>query len=431
MFSRSRFLYQQAKKNTFINYIPPSKKAVLQHQNYAKEKRKNDLLSKIVHFGFFTLIGGSVLMYIWQPWNPYSNEVSKELRKGLWEERDGKEDYLNALKYYQNAIKIAREDEKMDQLSLKYTGMILKIAEMYQNLNMTDALIQTYFNLSTFIFENLIHDNVSKENPERELLIDRDLIVITRWSMLMQKIKPKNWFTEVNDELQDRIAFIENNEIGNDLPWLATSSKSKPINTDELIDIWFETTLDTFNVNNMKRTKWINENIDSDNGKEFLKCWDLLRYFNDKKWPVWIESYLKLRDYYAMLQMSCGNLVNCIQILQSNLLWSAVAGFKNTVNGTTQIHNLASAWFKLGQLNNDKSAFLNSKMIYEKLISKVGKNDPILPISYYSLGVLSLELGDETLAEENFVKARHLAIELDQLKIIEKIDEEQLTDLKG
>lgn len=430
MFSRSKILYQQTKNNTFIKYVPPSKKAALQHLEYAKEKRKNDLLGKIVHYGFFTLIGGSVLMYLWQPWNPYSNEVSKELRKGLWEERDGKEDYLNALKYYQNAIEIAKNDEKMDQLSLNYTGMILKIAEMYQNLNMTDYLIQTYFNLSTFIFENLIHGNISKDNQERELLIDRDLIVITRWSMLMQNTKPKNWFVEVNNELQDRIAFIENNEIGNDLPWLATNSTIKPINTEELIDIWFETTLDTFDINHIKRTEWINENIDSDNGKEFLKCWDLLRYFNDKTWPVWIESYLKLRDYYAMLQMSCGNLVTCIQILQSNLLWSAVAGFKNTVNGTTQIHNLASAWFKLGQLKNDKNAYLNSRMIYEKLISEAQKNDPILPISYYSLGVLALELGNETLAEENFEKARHLAIEMDQLKIIEKIDEEQLNKLK-
>lgn len=428
MLKRTNKLYQQAK--SVSRYVPPSQRAIIQHKEYAKSKRQSDVLGKIVRYGAFTLVSGSILMYLWQPWNPYSNEVSKELRKGLWEERDGNEDYLNALKYYLKAMKVAKENEHMDQLSMQYTGIVLKVAEMYQNLKMTDNLTATYYNLSTFIFENLIHGTIKDDNPEKELLIDRDLIVITRWAMLMQKAKSKNWVSDVSNELRDRMAFIENNEMLNDLPWIATDPKSKKINTNDLIDIWAETKVDRFGINHTKKTEWIEENINSEEGKQYLECWDIMRSFRDRNWPVWIESYLKLRDFYAMLQMNRGNTTSCIQILQSNLLWSTVAGFDNSVNSTTQIHNLASAWFQLGQQTNDKTAYANSRAIYEKLISKVTTKDPILPISYYSLGVLALQLEDKKSATQNFSKARALAVDLDQLQIVDKIDDELLKNLK-
>lgn len=236
MLKRTKQLYDRAK--SVSHYVPPSQRAIIEHKKFAESKRQSDILGKMVRFGAFTLVGGSILMYLWQPWNPYSKEVSKELRKGSWKERDGKEDYLHALKYYIKAMKIAKEDENMNQLSLQYTGIVLKVAEMYQNLKMTDRLILTYYNLSTFIFENLIHGNLRNEDPEKDLLIDRDLVVITRWAMLMQKEKPKNWLLDVGNELRDRLAFIESKEIINDLPWLAHDSLNKKIKTDDLIDIW-------------------------------------------------------------------------------------------------------------------------------------------------------------------------------------------------
>lgn len=100
------------------------------------------------------------------------------------------------------------------------------------------------------------------------------------------------------------------------------------------------------------------------------------------------------------------------------------------MNGATQIHNLASAWFQLGQLTNDKAAYTNAKSIYEKLILKVPENDPILPISYYSLGVLALQLNDKESADRNFSRARTLAVELDQVQIVDKIDDELLKQIK-
>ncbi|KAG0682496.1 hypothetical protein C6P40_001691 [Pichia californica] len=429
MFRKSTTVYQRS-SGKISHYIPPTQRAIIQHKEYAKEKRKSDLLGKIVHYGFFTLISGSVLMYLWQPWNPYSKDVSKELRKGLWQERDGKEDYMSALKYYQNALQVAKEEDEMNQLSMKYTGIVLKIAEMYQNLKMTDNLIKTYYNLSTFIFENLIQGNISKENPERDLLIDRDLIVITRWAVLLQQEKPENWYIDLKNEIWDRIIFIENSELLNKFPWLVENFKNKKINTEELIDIWAESTFYNLDIKHIKHNQWVEENIKSDSGKEFLKCWDMLRYFNDKEWPIWIESYLKMRDYYAMLQMKLGNFPLCIQLLQSNLLWSSIGGFYSAINCTTQIHNIASAWFQLGQSKNDIKAYIKSKLIYEKLITKVDKNDPILPIVYYSLGIISMELGEKQISTKYFDKSRILAVQMDQLQVVDRIDDALLGELK-
>lgn len=424
MLKRTRILYQVNKP---LKYIPPSERAVIEHEKLAKDSRRKNLVGKIVQYGVFTLVGGSILMYLWQPWNPYSKEVSKELRKGLWDERDGKDDHLMALKHYQNALKAAKR-EGMDQLSLEYTGIVLKIAEMYQNLKMNDNLIKTYFNLSTFIFENLLHNTISKENPERDLLIERDLTVITRWAMLLQDLKPENWMMDVNNELRDRIAYIENKELQEKLPWIL--NETKQIDTIELIDVWSASRKEF--LSNGAKSGWIESNVKSDEAKDFLNCWDIFRDFKSKKWPNWMESYLRLRDFYAMFLMRVGNFPLSIQILQSNLLWSIVSGLTDTVNEKTQISNLASAWFQLAQNSNKKEAnkaYKNSKQIYEKLISVVGPNDPILPITFYSLGVLSLQINDIKSAERNFSSARKLAVELDQIQIIDKIDDEVLSTL--
>lgn len=218
-------------------YIPPSERAIREYKKYQEEKNRKQKYGKYIQYGVLSLVGSAVLMYYWQPWNPYSTDVSKELRKGLWEERDGKDDYLNALKHYQLALKQSQA-EGMDQLSLKYTGIVLKIAEMYEHLNMMDKLIGTYHNLSNFIFEHLIRNNIDKENPERDLLIDRDLIVITRWSMLRQKSKDKDWKNEIQTEIRDRMEFIENYELTERLPWLQIKDKDSEFNIFELMDIW-------------------------------------------------------------------------------------------------------------------------------------------------------------------------------------------------
>lgn len=401
-------------------YIPPSQRDIQEHQENTKKTKINDRIGKYLQIGVLTLVSGSLLMYYWQPWNPYSTAVSKDLRKGLWEERDGTNDYLKALKHYQDALQTIRTEGIVPQLSLKYTGIVLKLGEMYEKLGDKRSVMQTYVNLGNFIFENLIHGNLSEANPERELLIDRDFVVMTRWAMLKQELKPNGWKEEINVELLDRIGYTENYLIKEKLPWLLEENQSR-IDLPELIDIWSKTKADTDITE-----KWIDSHIASNEGKEFLKCWDVFRTFKDKAWPKWVQSYLTLRDFYAMFLMSNGVTEKSVSLLESNLLWSVIAGFQDHSKVSTQILNIASAWFTLGQATNDIKAYRKSKMIYEKLIEVCPKNEPILPISYYSLGVLYLQIQDRERAVEYFNMAKDLAIELDQIQILDKIDEELL-----
>lgn len=413
----TRVLKQQIKPT---KYVPPSQKAIDEHIKFEGKKKTREKIGKYIQYTVGGLVGTSLLMYLWQPWNPYSVEVSKDLRKGLYEERDTHQDYLKALKHYQIALKSANE-EGMDQLSLKYTGIILKVAEMYQNLKMNDQLIETYYKLSEFIFLNLIENKRSIPEEDRELMIDRDLIVITRWAMLMEEQKKQNWLPQVETELKDRMAYIENHEIPPKFPWLYNEKKSeqdgKIPDLIDLITIWATPSL---------KNKWIEDYVPDNEGQEFLKCWDMMRSFNDKEWPKWIESYLKLRQFYSDLQMRQRNFPECIQILQSNILWS-ILGNLDTPKGTgTQILNLASCWFEYGQQNDLQVALDRSKSIYLKLSTAL-KGHPEqttnLAMTYYSLGVQYQTEGNEKESLKYFEQAKDLALELGITQIIEKIDD--------
>lgn len=418
MLKRTRCLLQHLDKTT--KYVPPSERAAAEHRAYSKNQRRSLNWGKFVQYGTLSLVGGSILMYFWQPWNPFSTDVSRELRKGLRQEQEGKEDYLQALKFYQNALKISKEEDSDSQLTLKYTGIVLKIAEMYEKLGMKDQLLKTYFNLATFVFENLIHESQRIQEDERDLLIDRDLIVITRWAMLKQEMKLPGWWSDVNSELLDRISFIENKEIKERLPWMIEGEKD--VDVCELIKLWSLTRNRTlFPLEDKK--DWIKNNIESQAGQEFLQDSIVKIIWSNNLWPAWVDSYLKLRDFYAMLHMSKGDAIGCIQYLQSNLLWSCVGDFQNAVDIPTQISNIGSAWFQYGQEADSKEAYNRATEIFRCLIEHVGEKHPILPISYYSLGIIYLEQNEKDKAIENFNLSKQHALEMGQIVVLDKIDD--------
>lgn len=423
MLKRTHCLRQ--KLSNVPKYIPPSQQALAAHEAYSKKQKRSVRWGKIIQYGALSLVGGAVLMYFWQPWNPYSTNVSRELRRGLRQEQEGKEDYLQALKYYQNALQTAKTEEDNNQLSLKYTGIVLKVAEMYEKLGMKERVLETYLNLGTFIFENLIHESPSIPDNERDLLIDRDLIVMTRWAMLQQELKPGHWFESVDTELTDRISFIEQGELVKRLPWLLEGGKQ--IDVCELIKLWSGSGKQLF-LPNREKNKWVEENIESLEGQTFLKSGELSRFLNDLSWPCWVNSYLKLRDFYAMLQMSKGNLPICIQYLQSNLLWTCIGDFEDSVNIPTQIANIGSAWFQYGQNTNDKHAYDHALKIFQCLNQHVKPNDPILPISYYSIGIIHLQRKEMEQALESFEMSRNYALELGQVSVLDNIDDALIKD---
>ncbi|OWB75110.1 hypothetical protein B5S31_g4965 [[Candida] boidinii] len=142
------------------DYKSPQEKEAEQFKAYMEQeeiKRKGTKFGKYLQYSVLGLIGVFSLLAIFQPWHSYSDDTAKSLRKGLWAESDKENDYMKALQNYQEALKQCKE-EGMNQLDPRYTGIVLKIGEMYEKLQMYDEQKKTYTGLSKYLFGRLVND---------------------------------------------------------------------------------------------------------------------------------------------------------------------------------------------------------------------------------------------------------------------------------
>ncbi|SCV01612.1 LAME_0G17348g1_1 [Lachancea meyersii CBS 8951] len=148
-------------------------------------KPRKDLWQKWIYgLGVFGALSVGVYYYYW-PRNTFPPTVAKILRKALWEESDRKDhDYQAALKYYLEALQECNKLE-MDPVSDEYTGIELKVAEMYERLDMSDHAHELYLEMLYRYFDALhspgrIADNI------RPHLIQKDLRILIK-SLEMNK----------------------------------------------------------------------------------------------------------------------------------------------------------------------------------------------------------------------------------------------------
>lgn len=124
----------------------------------AKGKLPKSKVLRNVLFTTFIILG---VLLILKPYNPFPSVVSKELRKGLWAER--KHDYLKALTHYINALNNFEQGEhKVNKLSDEYTGIELKIMEMYLNLHMYKESSMVLLELC-YRYYNFLNEAISKD----------------------------------------------------------------------------------------------------------------------------------------------------------------------------------------------------------------------------------------------------------------------------
>lgn len=132
-----------------------------------------------------TLVGLSAITaygyFMWWPKHTFPSSVAKILRKGLWAESDkGENDYQLALKYYIEALTHC-DEIKMDSLSDEYTGIQLKIGEMFERLGMMEDAAFIYNEVATLYMKVLTAppDSVDgkrvRSNEHRAHLIQKDL----------------------------------------------------------------------------------------------------------------------------------------------------------------------------------------------------------------------------------------------------------------
>lgn len=120
--------------------------------------------------------------YFWWPKHTFPSPVAAKLRRGLWAESDkGENDYQLALKYYLEALEQAQA-VPLDPLSDEYTGIQLKIAEMYERLMMLPEANLVYNEIATLYLKVLSMDDKHQKMLEdlKNHLIQKDLRVVVK-----------------------------------------------------------------------------------------------------------------------------------------------------------------------------------------------------------------------------------------------------------
>ncbi|CAK7891990.1 mitochondrial inner membrane i-AAA protease supercomplex subunit Mgr3p [[Candida] anglica] len=203
----------------------------------------------------YTFVGLSALSaygyYMWWPKHTFPSSVAKILRKGLWaESENGEVDFQLALKHYLEALKHC-DEIKMDTLSDEYTGIQLKIAEMFERLNMLEDAAFVYNEIATMYLKVLTsapnsadHKRIKNEE-HRAHLIQKDLRIAIKLASLnsgnhqLCKAILITHLLIAQDEVQKRLG--PNNDLRK-LVQSAINNKSGPDNMEE--GVQFKTIVD-------------------------------------------------------------------------------------------------------------------------------------------------------------------------------------------
>ncbi|ODV83767.1 hypothetical protein CANARDRAFT_75518 [[Candida] arabinofermentans NRRL YB-2248] len=431
----SSIQYQTENLNHFQNQQQLEDEKFIQFQKAQARKKK---WTTIILSTVTGIVGSSIILYLWQPWNPFSTEVSRPLRKALWAESDKEDDYMKALKYYQEALKKCKE-EGMDDLDPRYTGIVLKVAQMYEKLEMFDKEVDVYTKLSDFLFGKLINGEVEEEAIDRN--IQRDLQVMTRVVELLNRDNDQRYVPE----LWDRMRFAES-RINEKWGFLMKSKDESQFDVFEVL-----------NLNDWSSRKTFIQKHLTDKAHEFWNQWFI-------ELPYFMEDLIAAKDLYATLMISRRPELS-ISLLQSNILWMKLADRQPIFLGT-EIQNLATAYYyknqnhqlNINRLNNRmtqkeilenedeitslkallKSEEQNryeslrmSELIYLSIVNSFEekaqtssdmKLQSVVAMSLYSLGAIYYDKKDYSNCTKFLASAREKALDYAMVQVVDKID---------
>jgi tetratricopeptide (TPR) repeat protein len=147
------------------------------HNAYV-EPRRNWTKVILTILGGVGVVAGTAWWFYW-PHHTFTSSVAKILRKGLWAESErGGHEYQKALKHYIEALELAQK-EGLDPLSDEYTGIQLKIGQMYEKLSMTSDALMIYSEIASAYLMALTTPG-SVTAKERPHLIQKDLRVVLK-----------------------------------------------------------------------------------------------------------------------------------------------------------------------------------------------------------------------------------------------------------
>ncbi|KAM3122634.1 hypothetical protein CJJ07_003074 [Candidozyma auris] len=173
--------------------INQSRNVYNQYQHFQNMHRgQTSRFKKFLYVGMALVAINTFVYYYYWPKHTFPKSVAKILRKGLWAESNkGDADWQLALKYYIGALQEC-DRLQMDPLCDEYTGIQIKIAEMYERLGMNKEAGYVFHEMSTLYLSVLRAPPKSKmgmriqNRSHRGHLIQRALRIALKTASLNQ-----------------------------------------------------------------------------------------------------------------------------------------------------------------------------------------------------------------------------------------------------
>lgn len=356
----------------------------------------------LILLGVFSFLGFTAFKYYTR--HNFPPSVAAKLRKGLRAEREAtesketnKKDYKVALEYYLEALEEA-DNTGMDNISDEYTGLQIKIAEMYEKLGMDEEARLLYREIGTFYIQALASGKVA--SSLRPHIIQRDLRIALKSAMYETAINPG--VAKMGLLVHFRMAQDEIASRDEELAKLINGEKTK-------------TSLDL--------------NLVTDPTSPEMKK-------HTKAWEPFRDELISCRDMFVALCLASGDLGLALQTKLATTEWMTLAG-SNIGDILMSFYNVGSIFYlqseelELQQMHfektNDEKKTADSKKlasdsianssacfkvildVVEKLPGRVRREPSVTEVhalSTYGLGVIALHKGEYEKASDFLREAR-------------------------
>lgn len=277
---------------------------------------------------------------MWWPKHTFPLSVAKILRKGLWAESDrGERDYQLALKHYLEAIEECNE-LKMDPLCDEYTGIQLKIGEMYERLDMMDEAAFVYNEIAT-LYLSVLKATPDSVQGRRITSIDHRAHLIQRDLRIALKLVELN---RLNPSLSKAILIthllIAQDEVRRKL--------GLPAEANTLVgDASLTSRMEAF-------SRHMQGNIEKEVGEKLTTPPVLVIETNPQAWESFAEEFFNAMDLLAAICISVGDINSACNIRISMTSKMLVAGVSPEKLLLSQCNTASLLYFQAEQLQAEE-----------------------------------------------------------------------------
>lgn len=282
--------------------------------------------------------------YMWWPKHTFPPSVAKILRKGLWAESDkGEMDYQLALKFYMEALEEC-DSVGVDLLSDEYTGVQLKIGEMYERLGMTAEAAFVYNEIASLYLSVLMAPARSKEAArirgmqhrahliQKDLRIALKLVELNRENPLLSKAILITHLLVAQDEIDRKLGVAKNSSS------LLSPDSLLSSKTDEKLKL-----LEKYNVSeDVKNT--VRESEDD----------IVVIETNPEAWEPFAEEYFNAMDLLSAICIAVGDIQAAGSIRVSMTSKMLIAGVAPDKLLLSQCNTASLLYFQAEQLQAEE-----------------------------------------------------------------------------